>query len=46
MLDEVWAEEVDGLGYREPKSDDSSTNNRGSSLLDVYLADIGDEVYG
>ena len=46
VLDEVWAEEVDGLGYREPKSDASSTNDGGSSLLDVYLADIGDEVYG
>ena len=46
VLDHVWAEEVDGRGYRAPKSDDSSTNDGGSPLLDVYLADIGDEAYG
>jgi hypothetical protein len=41
VLDHVWAEEVDGLGYRAPKSDATSDNNGGSALLDVYLADIG-----
>ena len=47
VLDHVWAEEVDGLGYRAPKSDASSTNDGGSELLDVYLVDIGDTgIYG
>ena len=41
VLDHVWAEEVDGLGYRAPKSDATSDNDGGSALLDVYLADIG-----
>jgi hypothetical protein len=47
VLDEVWAEEVDGLGYRQPKSDAASTNDGGSAFLDVYLVDIGgDGLYG
>jgi hypothetical protein len=41
VLDEVWAFEVDGYGYRAPKSDLSSTNNGGDAKLDVYLADLG-----
>jgi hypothetical protein len=41
VLDHVWAEEVDGLGYRAPKSDATSDNDGGSALLDMYLADIG-----
>jgi hypothetical protein len=47
VLDHVWAEEVDGLGYRAPRSDADSDNDGGSALLDVYLADIGvDGLYG
>jgi hypothetical protein len=46
VLDHVWAEEVDGLSYRAPKSDATSDNDGGSALLDVYLADIGGELYG
>jgi hypothetical protein len=30
-----------GAGYRAPKSDDSSTNDGGSALTDIYLADVG-----
>ncbi len=41
VLDHVWAEEVDGLGYRAPKSDATSDNDGGNARLDVYLADIG-----
>jgi hypothetical protein len=50
---DVWAQEVTGLGYRPPKSDISSDNNGSSSAdatggkFDVYLADLGDEgLYG
>jgi hypothetical protein len=47
VMDHVWAEEVDDLGYRAPKSDAASANDGGSALLDVYLADIGGEgIYG
>lgn len=46
-LDEVWAAEVTNYGYRAPKSDDTSTNDGGSSLIDVYIADVGaDGLYG
>lgn len=50
---DVWAQEVTGMGYRPPKSDLSSDNNGSSSAdvtgakFDVYLADLGDEnLYG
>jgi hypothetical protein len=47
VVEEVWAAEVVGLGYRAPKSDLSSENDGGSALLDVYLLDIGgDGLYG
>jgi hypothetical protein len=47
VLGDVWAAEVGTLGYRSPKSDETSTNDGGSPLLDVYLADIGDDfLYG
>jgi hypothetical protein len=46
IMEEVWAAEVGTLGYRAPKSDATSANNGGSALLDVYLADIGEDVYG
>lgn len=46
-LDEVWAAEVTNYGYRAPKSDDTSTNDGGSPLIDVYIVDVGaDELYG
>ncbi|MGH2734296.1 MAG: MXAN_6640 family putative metalloprotease [Actinomycetota bacterium] len=41
LQDEVWAKEIDGLGYRAPKSDRNSASNGGNGKLDVYLADIG-----
>lgn len=51
---EVWGEEVTTLGYREPKSDVSSSNNGqnissdpGGVKFDVYLANLGDDgLYG
>ncbi|HEU4355302.1 MAG TPA: MXAN_6640 family putative metalloprotease, partial [Actinomycetota bacterium] len=46
-LDEVWQTEVTDYGYREPKSDDTSTNDGGSALIDVYIGDVGaDGLYG
>jgi hypothetical protein len=41
VMDEVWAFEVDGYGYRAPKSDASSSEDGGNGKLDVYLSDIG-----
>lgn len=34
------------LGYRAPKQDSSSASKKGDGRLDVYLADVGDSVYG
>ena len=34
------------MGYRGPKADAHSPENGGDGRLDVYLADIGDAVYG
>ena len=46
VLEEVWAAEVTTLGYRPPKSDLTSPNHGPDGRLDVYLADIGPELYG
>jgi hypothetical protein len=47
VMTHVWQSEVDGYGYREPKSDLSSDNNGGNAKLDVYLANIGNSnLYG
>jgi len=43
---QVWAAEVDAMGYRAPKTDALSPENGGDGRLDVYLADVGDTVYG
>ena len=50
---QVWGHEVGTLGYRQPKSDTSSTNNGASTAdptgakFDVYLANLGDSsLYG
>ncbi len=46
-LEEVWAAEVDGLGYRAPKSDLGSVNHGPDAKVDVYVADIGSRrLYG
>lgn len=46
-LEEVWTTEVTTYGYREPKSDLTSVNNGGNELIDVYVADLGDDgLYG
>lgn len=46
-LEEVWAFEVDTLGYRPPLTDDTSVNAGPDGRIDVYLADTGaDSIYG
>lgn len=46
-VEQVWSTEVTAYGYRAPKSDLTSVNNGGSALIDVYLAQIGNEgLYG
>jgi hypothetical protein len=46
VFQQVWATEVVAMGYRAPKTDSLSPENRGDCRLDVYLADVGDTVYG
>lgn len=46
VFQQVWATEVDAMGYRAPKTDAHSPDNGGDGRLDVYLADVGDTVYG
>jgi hypothetical protein len=50
---DVWNSEVTGMGYRQPKSDASSTNNGASTAdltgakVDVYLTNLADDlIYG
>ena len=44
----VWAEEIDNLGYKQPQKDGNSQNSDSpDGALDIYLADIGDDgLYG
>ena len=46
VFQHVWATEVDAMGYRAPKTDSLSQENGGDGRLDVYLADVGDTVFG
>ena len=46
VFQQVWATEVDAMGYRAPKTDSLSPENGGDGRLDVYLADVGDTAYG
>ncbi len=50
VLEEVWTTEIDGLGYRPPKSDatsdDDGGDNGGNRLLDVYLVNLGPNIFG
>ncbi|MGH7541918.1 MAG: MXAN_6640 family putative metalloprotease, partial [Gemmatimonadota bacterium] len=41
VLGDVWEIQIGEMGFRPPKSDDSSTNDGGDARLDVYLVDIG-----
>jgi hypothetical protein len=43
VMDSVWSSEVDGLGYRAPLTDGT---RGGSPLFDVYLKDLGGDIYG
>jgi hypothetical protein len=47
-LENVWAQEIDVLGYRAPLSDNTSTPDNGrDARFDVYLDDLGsDLVFG
>jgi hypothetical protein len=40
-LANVWDTETGTYGYRTPLPDDDSSNDEGSSDLDIYLADLG-----
>ena len=43
VFETVWSREI-GLGYREPLSDVGTHNDGGDARLDVYLADLGNEL--
>lgn len=43
VMDAVWSQEVDGLGYRAPLTDGAKGGN---ALFDVYLKDLGGDIYG
>jgi hypothetical protein len=46
-LENVWAQEIGGLGYRAPLSDLTSADNGLDARFDVYLDDLGsDFVFG
>jgi hypothetical protein len=40
-LETVWTQEITTIGYREPLSDATSTNDGGGPELDIYLEDLG-----
>ncbi len=47
VFDQVWAQEIDTLGFRPPKSDGQSDNHGPNNKLDVYLANLGNQgLYG
>ena len=43
VMDSVWTSEVDSFGYRAPLTDGV---RGGSPLFDVYLKDLGGQLYG
>ncbi len=43
VMDSVWTTTVDQLGYRAPLADGSKGGN---ALFDVYLKDLGGDLYG
>lgn len=43
VMDSVWTTEVDQMGYRPPLSDGTKGGN---GLFDVYLKDLGGDLYG
>ncbi|HEV2796944.1 MAG TPA: MXAN_6640 family putative metalloprotease [Nocardioides sp.] len=43
IMDSVWSSIVDQLGYRAPLTDGT---RGGSPLFDVYLKDLGGDIYG
>lgn len=46
VLEEIWAKEIVQFGFRPPKSDLALPEHGPDGRLDVYLADIADEVLG
>ena len=42
-MDSVWSTIVDQMGYRAPLTDGT---RGGSPLFDVYLKDLGGDIYG
>jgi hypothetical protein len=40
-MTDVWASEIDQMGWRAPKADGTSQNNGGGPQLDVYISDLG-----
>ena len=48
-METVWSAEIDRLGYREPKSDATSTATNplnANGLIDIYVKDLPNGLYG
>ena len=47
VFEQVWAHEIDDLGFRAPKPDGQSDDHGPNNRLDVYLANLGNQgLYG
>jgi hypothetical protein len=45
-LEFVWESVVSGLGFRPPRSDETSADHGPDGRLDVYLKDLGGDTFG
>jgi len=46
VAENVWGTEVGTMGYRAPLSDITSTNHGPDGKLDIYLTNLGPQLYG
>jgi hypothetical protein len=46
IAENVWSTEVGTMGYRAPLSDVTSTNHGPDGKLDIYLTNLGPQLYG
>src|SRR5205085_1788673 len=46
VAENVWSTEVGTMGYRAPLSDVTSTNHGPDGKLDIYLTNLGPQLYG
>ena len=44
-FENVWTQEIDSMGYKQPASDAGEPNNGGDGRFDVYIVDLGSYGY-